>query len=160
MVATDACRRLSRTAARVERVGGARVAQPVRASRTLDPQYNLIQGDTTGKTLLRAARGVARRGVRVRTLVDDLYTDTSEQLLLDLSATPNVEARRFNPFPAGRTSALMKCARSLDDFSRLNHRMLLPPHCGARCFRRPDLSLGRGLCGRLSGTASRRRNAG
>ena len=100
-----------------------RLALAKRASHTLDLQYYLIQDDTTGRTLLRAVRDAALRGVRVRILVDDLYTDTSEQLLLDLSATPNVEIRLFNPFPAGRTSALMKWALSLDDFSRLNHRM-------------------------------------
>ena len=126
-----------------------RLALAKRALRTLDLQYYLIQGDTTGKTLLRAARDAALRGVRVRTRVDDLYTDTSEQLLLDLSATPNVEAGRFNPFPAGRTSALMKWARWLDDFPRLNHRMLLPPHCGATCFSTSRPLAGAGSLGTL-----------
>jgi putative cardiolipin synthase len=100
-----------------------RLALIKRASHTLDLQYYLLQDDHTGRTLLRAVRDAAQRGVRVRILVDDLYTDTSEQLLLDLSATPNIEIRVFNPFPAGRSSELMKWALSLDDFSRLNHRM-------------------------------------
>jgi len=100
-----------------------RLALAKRASHTLDLQYYLIQNDTTGRTLLRSVRDAALRGVRVRILVDDLYTDSSERLLLDLSASPNVEIRLFNPFPTARTSALMKWALSLNDFSRLNHRM-------------------------------------
>ncbi|AMM18730.1 hypothetical protein AX768_31325 (plasmid) [Burkholderia sp. PAMC 28687] len=100
-----------------------RLALAKRATHTMDLQYYLLQNDYTGKTLLRAVRDAALRGVRVRLLVDDLYTDTSEQILLNLAATPNIEVRLFNPFPAGRTSELMKWTLSLNDFSRLNHRM-------------------------------------
>ena len=41
------------------------------------------------------------RGVRVRLIIDDLYTSGMDPLLLGLDAHPNVEVRLFNPFPAG-----------------------------------------------------------
>jgi putative cardiolipin synthase len=93
------------------------------AQKTLDLQYYLLQNDLTGHTLLRAVRDAALRGVRVRVLVDDLYTADSDRMLLDLAAYPNVEIRLFNPFPSGRAFALTRWVFALGDFSRINHRM-------------------------------------
>ena len=42
--------------------------------------------------------------MRVRLLVDDLYTQRSDPLLRDLAAFPNVEVRLFNPFCCNRGS--------------------------------------------------------
>ncbi|SFP84974.1 phospholipase D family protein [Variovorax sp. 770b2] len=94
-----------------------------RAQRTLDVQYYQIENDETGRYLLRTLRDAAQRGVRVRLLMDDLYTSGEDELLLGLAATPNVELRLFNPFPAGRGSLLKRFAASLFDFSRVNRRM-------------------------------------
>lgn len=94
-----------------------------RSERTLDLQYYLIRDDATGKTLLRSLRAAARRGVRVRLLLDDLNTSGQDVLLLGLAAQPNVEVRLFNPFPAGRDRALTRFTASLFDFRRLNRRM-------------------------------------
>ena len=77
-----------------------------RAERSLDVQYYQIDNDETGRYLLRTLRDAAQRGVRVRLLMDDLYTSGEDELLLGLAATPNVELRLFNPFPAGRGSLL------------------------------------------------------
>jgi putative cardiolipin synthase len=44
------------------------------ATRSLDVQYYLLKGDNTGLALMGALRNAATRGVRVRVLVDDLYT--------------------------------------------------------------------------------------
>jgi putative cardiolipin synthase len=93
------------------------------AERTLDVQYYILQADDTGKLLMRALRDAAARGVRVRLLVDDLYTAGNDELLLALAAYPNVEVRLFNPFPAGRASVLQRFVASAADFSRVNHRM-------------------------------------
>ena len=73
-----------------------------RAVRSIDVQYYLIQDDETGRFLLRSLRDAALRGVRVRLLMDDLYTSGSDPVLLGLAAQPNVEIRLFNPFPGGR----------------------------------------------------------
>src|SRR5512143_2339907 len=51
-----------------------RVALAERATQSLDVQYYLIANDRTGRLLLRSLREAAKRGVRVRLIVDDLYT--------------------------------------------------------------------------------------
>lgn len=43
------------------------------AQRTLDLQYCIVRGDPTTHRLLYRVRHAARRGVRVRLLIDDLY---------------------------------------------------------------------------------------
>jgi putative cardiolipin synthase len=93
------------------------------AKQSLDLQYYLLQNDMTGHTLLRAVRDAAQRGVRVRILVDDLYTAQSDRMLLAVEAYPNIEVRLFNPFPAGRSFAWSRWAFALSDFARVNHRM-------------------------------------
>jgi cardiolipin synthase C len=94
-----------------------------RAQRSLDVQYYVLANDDTGHLLLRALRDAAARGVRVRLLLDDLYTGGSDGLLLGLAAHPNVEVRLFNPFPSRQGSLVGRFAASLFDFGRLNHRM-------------------------------------
>lgn len=101
----------------------ARLALARNAQSSLDLQYYLLQNDVTGHTLLRAVRDAALRGVRVRLLVDDMYTADSDNMLLALAAYPNVQVRLFNPFPAGRSASLTRWAFSLLDFARVNHRM-------------------------------------
>lgn len=101
----------------------ARLALIRHAQRSVDLQYYLLQDDTTGRIVLREVGDAARRGVRIRLLVDDLYTATSDRLLSDLAALPNVEVRLFNPFPAGRFSNVTRWTFALLDFGRLNHRM-------------------------------------
>ncbi len=93
------------------------------ATRSLDVQYYLLQGDNTGRALMRALRDAAARGVRVRLLIDDLYTAGEDQLLLGLASYPNVEVRLFNPFPAGRGNDVTRFISSGFDFSRVNRRM-------------------------------------
>lgn len=101
----------------------ARVELARRAVRSLDVQYYHINHDRTGHLVLRELRDAARRGVRVRLLVDDLYTSGGDPLFIGLAAFPNVEVRLFNPFCCGRESLLAKYTASLADFGRLNHRM-------------------------------------
>ncbi len=94
-----------------------------RAQSSLDLQYYLVGNDEIGHLLLRELRNAAQRGVRVRLLVDDFYTQGTDQLLLGLAAYPNVEIRLFNPFAAGRGTTLGRTLGLLADFKRLNHRM-------------------------------------
>jgi putative cardiolipin synthase len=94
-----------------------------RAERSIDVQYYLVQDDETGRYLLRALRDAALRGVRVRLLLDDLYTSGNDDLLLGLAAHPNVQLRLFNPFTVGRASFFTRFAFSLNEFSRVNRRM-------------------------------------
>ena len=101
-----------------------RIQLAQRASTSLDVQYYVLENDSTGRLLMTALRDASLRGVRVRLLVDDLYTTHSDPLLRGLASFPNVEVRLFNPFccnrsagPGGRYTA------SIFDFGRLNHRM-------------------------------------
>ena len=101
----------------------ARVQLARRARYSLDLQYYLIQNDSTGRLLMRSLRDAALRGVRVRLLVDDLYTVGGDPMFRGLAAFPNVEVRLFNPFCCARQSIATKYAASLGDFGRLNRRM-------------------------------------
>src|SRR5947199_5989384 len=101
----------------------ARVQLARRARYSLDLQYYLIQNDSTGRLLMRSLRDAALRGVRVRLLVDDLYTTGGDPMFRGLAAFPNVEVRLFNPFCCARQSTAGKYIASLADFTRLNHRM-------------------------------------
>ena len=101
----------------------ARLAMIENAQGSLDLQYYLIADDSTGRPILRALRDAAARGVRVRLLVDDLYTADLDRLLLGLAATPNIEVRLFNPFVTARDSSTRRLLALALDFKRLNHRM-------------------------------------
>ena len=98
-------------------------AAGARASRSLDVQYYQIQRDSIGLQFLRELRDAARRGVRVRLLVDDLYTAGEDDLLAGLAAHPNVEVRLFNPLPSRAGSFARRLLWSLHEFGRVNHRM-------------------------------------
>ncbi|MGE5142924.1 MAG: phospholipase D family protein [Acidobacteriota bacterium] len=101
----------------------ARVQLAQRARHSVDAQYYQLNNDDTGRLFLRNLRDAAKRGVRVRLLVDDLYTTGGDPLFIGLASFPNVEVRLFNPFCCGRESLLGKYTTSLADFGRLNHRM-------------------------------------
>ena len=92
------------------------------AQRSLDLQYYHLHNDATGRLVLRELRNAAQRGVRVRLLLDDLYTDDIEPLLSALGAYPHVEVRLFNPF-AARGSLARRYGAALLDFARVNRRM-------------------------------------
>jgi putative cardiolipin synthase len=61
--------------------------------------------------------------VRVRLLVDDLYTAGEDEVFSALSAFPNIEVRLFNPLPSRADSFALRLLFSLGDFGRINHRM-------------------------------------
>jgi cardiolipin synthase C len=94
-----------------------------RAQVSLDVQYYLIAADATGRQFLRALRDAARRGVRVRLLIDDLHADEQEEMLAALAELANVEVRLFNPLPARAGSRTTRVLWSLHDLERINRRM-------------------------------------
>ncbi|MDQ6685021.1 MAG: phospholipase D family protein, partial [Pseudomonadota bacterium] len=102
----------------------ARLQLAQRAKNSLDVQYYVFENDPTGRLLMVALRDAALRGVRVRLLVDDLYTTHTDRLLRDLAAYPNFEVHLFNPFCCARSAGVAgRYTASLFDFGRLNHRM-------------------------------------
>ncbi len=101
----------------------ARIALARNAEKSLDVQYYLIEKDDVGLLLLKELRDAALRGVRVRLLVDDLYSAGEDELFGAFAAFPNVEVRIFNPLPSRAGSLPVRLALSLHDFKRINHRM-------------------------------------
>ncbi len=89
------------------------------AERSLDLQYFVWDGDTTGRIIVDRVLKAADRGVRVRLLVDDPYYKASDSVIAALDAHPNVEIRLFNPFANRRWSTL----DFIFDFGRVNRRM-------------------------------------
>lgn len=67
------------------------------AGRSLDLQYYYWKNDLTGRLLLREVIDAAKRGVRVRLLLDDINAFGFDSYLLALDSHPNVEVRLFNP---------------------------------------------------------------
>jgi putative cardiolipin synthase len=101
-----------------------RIQLAQRATSSLDVQYYVLEDDPTGRLLMTALRDASARGVRVRLLVDDLYTTHSDPLLRGLASFPNIEVRLFNPFCCARSSGVgARYTASIFDFGRLNHRM-------------------------------------
>jgi putative cardiolipin synthase len=95
-----------------------------RAQGSLDLQYYHFAGDSTGRAVLRALRDAAARGVRVRVLIDDLYTGGADALWQGFAAHEGVQVRLFNPFTTARGSGpLGRFAAAPWDWGRVNHRM-------------------------------------
>jgi putative cardiolipin synthase len=97
----------------------ARLALADLAERSLDMQYYMWDGDTTGRIIVEHVMKAADRGVRVRLLVDDPYYKDSDSVKAGLDAHPNVEIRLFNPLTNRRWSIL----DFIFDFGRVNRRM-------------------------------------
>ena len=97
----------------------ARLALADLAERSLDMQYYVWDGDTTGRIIVEHVMKAAERGVRVRLLVDDPFYKASDSVKAALDAHPNVEIRLFNPLSNRRWSAL----DFIVDFGRVNRRM-------------------------------------
>lgn len=101
----------------------ARISLIRHARKSLDVQYYYLRKDDAGLQLLRELREVAQRGVRVRLLVDDLFTTGEDELFASFAAFPNVQVRLFNPLPSRAGSLPLRLALSLHEFGRINHRM-------------------------------------
>lgn len=93
------------------------------AQRTLDLQYYAIHADASSEVILQRLRDAARRGVRVRILLDDFNSVGEDAQVLRLAFEPNVEVRLFNPLPGPRDNMLGRIFASLHDVNRLQKRM-------------------------------------
>lgn len=98
-------------AARIQLVEAAEVS--------VDLQSYIFKADTAGVLMTERLFAAARRGVRVRLLLDDNHTDGLEPLLAMMGSHPNVQVRLFNPF----ASRVWRLVGLLTDFRRLNARM-------------------------------------
>ncbi|WP_399678649.1 phospholipase D family protein [Xenophilus sp.] len=101
----------------------ARLAVIDAARRSLDLQYYIFACDSSGRQVMRALRAAARRGVRVRLLLDDLNLGEAEDALLRIGSMAGFEVRLFNPLPARGGSVASRIVRSVHELRRINHRM-------------------------------------
>lgn len=98
----------------------ARLVLAKHAERSIDVQYYLIKNDLVGRVFVHALLQAADRGVRVRLLLDDVFTSGYDAGMLALDSHPNFEIRIFNPFNRG---AAGRTLGALADFGRINRRM-------------------------------------
>jgi cardiolipin synthase C len=95
------------------------------ARQSIDIQSFIFAEDDAGYFVLDELLAAARRGVRVRVLVDQLFSVDDVQLLARLShAHVNFSMRMYNPtFGEAHTSKAQFVAGILCCFMRFNHRM-------------------------------------
>ncbi len=98
---------------------GARLHLIEQADRSIDAQYFLIKGDLAGSLFTGKLLRAADRGVRVRFLLDDVFTTGLDPELSLLNSHPNIEVRLFNPVSRKGFQSL----NFVVDFRRANRRM-------------------------------------
>ena len=98
----------------------ARLLLAEKAGKSIDVQYYLIKNDIVGRAFVYTLLKAADRGVRVRLLVDDMFTSGYDAGLAALNSHPNFEIRIFNPFHRG---AAGRAQSALTGFGRINRRM-------------------------------------
>ncbi len=101
----------------------ARMALIQQAQKSLDLQYYAAMEDRTGHAILDALVAAARRGVRVRLLLDDMNIKNPDNVVALAATEPNFEARVFNPVTTGGRSMLARASAMLSDYDHLERRM-------------------------------------
>jgi putative cardiolipin synthase len=81
---------------------GIRLRLAETAEKSLDLQYFLMKDDTAGAAVANALLKAADRGVRVRFLLDDIFTTVPDDSFLLINRHPNIEIRIFNPISRKR----------------------------------------------------------
>lgn len=98
---------------------GVRLRMMQLAEKSIDAQYFILKNDRAGSIFVGKMLLAADRGVKVRLLLDDVFTTGIDRQLSLLNSHPNIQVRLFNPL--SRQS--FKYWSYLVDFSRANRRM-------------------------------------
>jgi len=98
---------------------GVRLRLAEMAEKSIDLQYFLMKNDTAGAVLTQALLNAADRGVRIRFLLDDIFTSAPDRTFLLMDQHPNIEVRLFNPISRSGFGGL----NYLGDFKQANRRM-------------------------------------
>jgi putative cardiolipin synthase len=98
---------------------GARLILIDEAEASIDAQYFLMKPDHAGLVFASKLIEAADRGVRVRLLLDDIFTNVEDLDLAVLNDHPNIELRIFNPIARKGIYAF----NYLGHFSLANRRM-------------------------------------
>lgn len=98
---------------------GARLELADNAEASIDLQYFLMKDDTAGAVVSEALWKAADRGVRIRFLLDDVFTSAPDSGLVFLNSHPNIQVRLFNPISRKGFHAI----NFIGHFRRANRRM-------------------------------------
>jgi len=98
---------------------GVRLALIDRAELTIDAQYFLMKPDSAGRLFAEKLLEAADRGVRVRLLLDDIFTTVNDHAFEVINQHPNIELRLFNPIGRGGIHVVSY----LGNFKLANRRM-------------------------------------
>ncbi|RAU20422.1 hypothetical protein CU669_18385 [Paramagnetospirillum kuznetsovii] len=103
-----------------------RAALADQAERSIDLQTFIFDADEVGAFVLDHLIAAARRGVRVRLLLDDYQLELDDPILARLDAEPNMEVRLFNPFPdRARWSRSMQVSLNMETLGKRMHNKVL-----------------------------------
>ena len=89
------------------------------AERSVDVQYFLMKDDTAGRLFAGALLAAADRGVRIRFLLDDVFTTVEDEGLEMLDRHESIDVRLYNPVARGGVMTF----NFLAEFKRANRRM-------------------------------------
>jgi len=98
---------------------GARLKLLEGAEKSVDIQTFLMKPDSAGIAVITALIKAADRGVRIRFLLDDIFTSAPDKYLHAMNEHPNIQIRLFNPI-SRRGLHLLNFA---GDFRQANRRM-------------------------------------
>jgi putative cardiolipin synthase len=98
---------------------GARLRLIEAAVQSIDMQYFLMKPDDAGSIIAGSLLEAADRGVRIRILLDDVFTSVQDDELGLLDQHENIQVRLFNPVSRRGLYYLNYAA----DFKRANRRM-------------------------------------
>jgi len=98
---------------------GIRLRLAEMAEKSIDLQYFLMKNDTAGAAIANALLKAADRGVRVRFLLDDVFTTVPDHSFLMINQHRNIDIRIFNPVSRSGMGML----NFIGDFSQANRRM-------------------------------------
>jgi putative cardiolipin synthase len=98
----------------------ARLVIAERAEKSIDVQYYLLKDDIVGRAFVLSLLNAADSGVRVRLLLDDMFTSGYDVGLAALHSHPNFEIRIFNPF---KRASAGRSLGAIVEFGRINRRM-------------------------------------
>ncbi len=93
------------------------------AQESIDLQYFIFRGDTTGQLVLDALARAATRGVVIRLLVDDGDTADGDEQVLALRMQAGTQVRVFNPFRYRGHNHLLRALEFARNSARLDYRM-------------------------------------
>lgn len=93
------------------------------AQTSIDVQYFIFSTDNIGLIATNYLIQAAKRGVKVRVLVDDIMVEASGEDLLKIASHKNIDIKIYNPMANIGKNIFQKIINISTDFHKLNQRM-------------------------------------